>query len=161
MCSSDLNSESIALAQRQVELARREVARLGNLKSDRIVTESEHDRALRDELNAANSLTMLEGQKRVLVKRRHRLLEAQQLASTMLEKAKLDLARTTIRAPIAGIVVEDKVEQDSFVTKGTPLVMIEDTSAAEVRTSLEMEDVARIWGRRNAGTGPEIGRAHV
>jgi multidrug efflux pump subunit AcrA (membrane-fusion protein) len=148
------NSESIALAQRQVELARREVARLGNLKSDRIVTESEHDRALRDELTAANSLTTLEGQKRVLVKRRHRLLEARQLASTMLEKAKLDLARTTIRAPIAGIVVEDKVEQDSFVTKGTPLVTIEDTSSAEVRTSLEMEDVARIWGRRNAGAGP-------
>ena len=37
---------------------------------DKIVTESEHDRALRDELTAANSLTILEGQKRVLAKRR-------------------------------------------------------------------------------------------
>lgn len=142
------NAESIALSQRQLELARREANRLKNLKSERIVTESDHDRALRDELTAANALTMLEGQKRVLVKRRSRLLEAQLLASTMLEKAKLDLARTTIRAPIAGMIVEDKVEQDSFVSKGTPLVTIEDTTAAEVRTSLEMDDIGRIWGRR-------------
>jgi len=145
------NAESIALAQRQLELARREAARLKNLKSERIVTESDHDRALREELTATNALTLLEGQKRVLAKRRSRLLEAQQLAATMLEKAQLDLARTMIRAPITGMIVEDKVEQDSFVSKGTPLVTIEDTSAAEVRTSLEMDDIARIWaGRRPA-----------
>jgi multidrug efflux pump subunit AcrA (membrane-fusion protein) len=144
------NAESIGLAQRQLELARREAARLKNLKSERIVTESDHDRALREELTATNALTLLEGQKRVLAKRRSRLLEAQQLAATMLEKAQLDLDRTTIRAPITGMIVEDKVEQDSFVSKGTPLVTIEDTSAAEVRTSLEMDDVARIWGRPRA-----------
>ena len=143
------NAESIVLAKRQVELSRRDVARLEGLKAGRIVTESDHDRALRDELNAANALTTLEGQRRVQAKRRTKLLEAQLLAGTMLEKARLDLSRTTITAPVAGMVVEDKVEQGSFVAKGTPLVTIEDTSAAEVRTSLEMDDLARIWaGRR-------------
>ena len=142
------NASSIELARRQVELARREAARLENLKAGKIVTESDHDRAVRDELTAANALTAFEGQKRVLSKRRNRLLEAKSLASTMLEKARLDLARTTITAPIDGVVVEDKVEQGSFVSKGTALVTIEDTSAAEVRTSLEMEDVTRIWGSR-------------
>ncbi|MFM7107642.1 MAG: efflux RND transporter periplasmic adaptor subunit [Planctomycetaceae bacterium] len=145
------NAASVDLAKRQVELARREAARLEGLKAGKIVTESEHDRAVRDELTAANTLSMLEGQRRVLDKRRNRLVEAQALASTMLEKSKLDLARTRIAAPIDGIIVEDKVEQDSFVAKGTPLVTIEDTSAAEVRASLEMEDVARIWGARPAG----------
>jgi multidrug efflux pump subunit AcrA (membrane-fusion protein) len=48
-------------------------------------------------------------------------------------------------------VVEDQVEQDSFVSKGTPLVTIEDTRAAEVRTSLPMDDVARVWGGRRTG----------
>ena len=47
------NQESIGLAQRQVELAQREVTRLETLKANRVVTESEHDRALRDELTAA------------------------------------------------------------------------------------------------------------
>ncbi len=142
------------LARRQVELARREVARLENLKASKIVTESEHDRALRDELTASNALASLEGQSRVLAKRRNRLVEAQSLASTMLDKAKLDLSRTRIVAPIDGIVVEDKVEQDSFVAKGSPLVTIEDTRAAEVRTNLQMDEVARVWGgRRSAAAG--------
>lgn len=148
------NASSIELGRRQVELARREAARLENLKAGKIVTESDHDRAVRDELTAANALTAFEGQKRVLSKRRNRLLEAKSLAATMLEKSKLDLARTTITAPIDGVVVEDKVEQGSFVAKGAPLVTIEDTSAAEVRTSLEMDDVARIWGSGEAGEGP-------
>ncbi len=146
------NAASIDLAERQVELARREASRLEGLKSGRIVTESEHDRAVREELTAANALSTLQGQRRVFDTRRNRLVEAQALASTMLEKARLDLARTRIIAPIDGIVVEDKVEQDSFVAKGTPLVTLEDTSAAEVRASLQMEDVARIWGaKRPAG----------
>lgn len=144
------NAASVELARRQVDLARRETARIEGLKAGKVVTESEHDRAIRDELTATNTLTTLDGQRRVLEKRRSRLVEARALASTLLEKAKLDLARTRIVAPIDGIIVEDKVEQDSFVAKGTPLVTIEDTSAAEVRASLEMEDVARIWGSRPA-----------
>jgi multidrug efflux pump subunit AcrA (membrane-fusion protein) len=151
------NAASAELAKRQVELARREVARAESLKAGKIVTESEHDRAIREELNAANSLTSLEGQKRVLTKRRSRLLEARSLASTMLDKAKLDLARTRIVAPADGIVVEDKVEQDSFVAKGTQLVTIEDTTAAEVKTSLRMDEVARVWGGRRTTEAPAPG----
>jgi multidrug efflux pump subunit AcrA (membrane-fusion protein) len=154
------NAGSVELAKRQVELARREATRLEALKSGRIVTESEHDRAVRDELTAANSLTMLEGQRRVLTKRRTRLVEAQALATTMLERARLDLSRTKVVAPADGVVVEDKVEQDSFVAKGTPLVTLEDTSAAEVKTSLQMEEMARIWSGREpvSDDGKEDGR---
>ncbi|MGI9178335.1 MAG: efflux RND transporter periplasmic adaptor subunit [Pirellulales bacterium] len=151
------NLELVDLARRQIELARREVTRLEALKAGRIVTESEHDRALRDELTAANAVSTLDGQRRVLAKRRNKLLEARSLAATMLEKANLDLSRTTIKAPIDGLIVEDKVEQGSFVSKGTPLVMIEDTSAAEVRTSLEMDDLARIWGGRRGDGSASTG----
>jgi multidrug efflux pump subunit AcrA (membrane-fusion protein) len=145
------NAEMAALAKQQVELARREVSRLDGLKAGRIVTESEHDRALREELTATNTVAQLDGQRRVLAKRRHRLVEAKSLATTMLEKANLDLSRTTITAPADGMIVEDKVEEGSFVSKGTPLVTIEDTTATEVRTSLEMDDVARVWGGRRGG----------
>ncbi len=151
------NVELVELARRQIELARREVARLETLKAGRIVTESEHDRALREELTAANVVSTLDGQRRVLAKRRNKLLEARSLAATMLEKAQLDLSRTTIKAPIDGLIVEDKVEQGSFVSKGTPLVTIEDTSAAEVRTSLEMDDLARIWGGRRGNGAASAG----
>lgn len=148
------NAASVGLAERQVDLARREVARLDGLKAGRIVTESEHERAVRDELTAAARLSDLQGQSRVLGKRRHRLEEAQSLSATLLERARLDLARTTIRSPVAGMVVDDRVELDSFVSKASPLVTIEDTAASEVRTSLQMEDVARIWGGRRAADAP-------
>lgn len=152
------NATAIDLARRQVELAKREVARLDTLKAGKIVTESEHDRAVRDELTATNVLTVQEGQKRVLAKRRNRLMEADSLASTMLEKAKLDLSRTRIISPADGRVVEDKVEQDSFVAKGTPVVVIEDTSSAEVKTNLRMDEVAQVWGGRKAGVQAGAGQ---
>jgi biotin carboxyl carrier protein len=139
------NARSVALAKRQVELAHREVERLDGLKSSRVVTEADYERALRDELSADSTLNSLQGQTRVLAKRRIRLTEAQTLTATMLERAELDLARTKLVAPFSGMVVSDMVEQDSFVSKGTPLVSIEDTSAAEVRVSLQMDEVARIW----------------
>jgi len=149
----DQNATSIDLARRQVELAHREAIRIEGLKAGKIVTESEHDRAVREELTATNSLTMLEGQKRVLAKRRNRLLEGHALAGSLLERAKLDLSRTRVVAPGDGVVVEDKVEQDSFVAKGAALVTIEDTSAAEVRTNLRMDEVARVWSGRPAAEG--------
>ena len=46
--------------QRQVELAHRGV-RQNNLKSDRVVTEADYERALRAELSADNSLNTLKG----------------------------------------------------------------------------------------------------
>jgi len=148
------NERSVGLAERQVALAHREVERLDRLKSNRVVTEADYERALRDELSADSNLNMLQGQRRILAKRRIRLTEAQTLTATMLEQARLDLERTRISAPVSGMVVEELVEEDSFVSKGTPLVTIEDTSAAEVRVSLQMDDVARIWSdSRQVATG--------
>ena len=152
----DQNIRSVELAKRQVDLAHREVVRQNNLKSDRVVTEADYERALRDELSADSNLNTLQGQRRVLAKRRIRLNEGQILTETMLERAKLDLGRTRIAAPVSGIIVEEIVEAESFVSKGNPLVTIEDTSAAEVRVSLQMDDVSQIWSdsRRAPGTSP-------
>lgn len=153
------NADSIELGKRQLEIAKREANRLDTLAQGRIVTESAADQAARDELTTTNTLSNLQGQRRVLQKRRNRLEEAQQLASTMLERAKLDLARTTITAPVDGMVVDDKAEQESFVAKGTPLVVLEDTSAAEVKTSLRMDEVAQVWGgMKDEPAPPDVGR---
>jgi len=148
------NADSIELGKRQLEIAKREANRLDTLAQGRIVTESAADQAARDELTTTNTLSNLQGQRRVLQKRRNRLEEAQQLASTMLERANLDLARTTITAPVDGMVVDDKVEQESFVAKGTPLVVLEDTSAGEVKTSLRMDEVAQVWGGMKDAVAP-------
>ena len=152
------NASTTELARQQVELARREVRRLDGLKAGRIVTEAEYDRAIREELTAATNLTNLQGQARVLQKRKSRLEEARVLAETMLDRAKLDLSRTRVVAPTDGVIVEDHVELDSYVAKGATLVTIEDTSKAEVRTSLQMEDLARVW--RSAGAVDPLAGGH-
>ena len=154
------NANSVELGKRQLEIAKREANRLDTLAQGRIVTESAADQAAREELTTTNTLSNLQGQRRVLQKRRNRLEEAQQLASTMLERASLDLARTTITAPVDGMVVDDKVEQESFVAKGTPLVVLEDTSAGEVKTSLRMDEVAQVWGgMKDAVVPPDVDRS--
>ena len=80
----DQNARSVELAKRQVELAHREVVRQNSLKSDRVVTEADYERALRDELSADSSLNALQGQRRVLAKRRIRLNEGKTLTETCL-----------------------------------------------------------------------------
>jgi multidrug efflux pump subunit AcrA (membrane-fusion protein) len=153
------NATGVELAMQQLELAGREVKRLDGLKAGRIVTEAEHDRAVREELAATTTLTNLQGQSRVLLKRKHRLEEAKALAATMLDRAKLDLARTRVTAPTDGVIVEDHVEQDSYVAKGMALVTIEDTRRAEIRTSLQMDELARVW-RSGGLADPLAGGPH-
>lgn len=154
------NAESIDLAKRQMEIAKREASRLGTLAEGRIVTESAADQAMRDELSASNAVATLQGQRRVQQKRKNRLDEARQLAGTMLERARLDLERTRITAPVDGMIVEDSVEQDSFVAKGQTLLILEDTRAAEVKTSLRMDEVAQVWGGLQAGDAADPGASH-
>ena len=153
------NATGVELATQQLELARREVKRLDGLKAGRIVTEAEHDRAVREELGATTTLTNLQGQARVLVKRKQRFEEANALAATMLGRAKLDLARTRVAAPTDGVIVEDHVEQDSYVAKGMAMVTIEDTRKAEIRTSLQMDELARVW-RSGGMADPLAGGPH-
>ena len=155
------NAESIDLARQQVEIARREAERLDTLARGKIVTESAADQAVRDRLTTSNALSNLQGQRRVLQKRRNRFVEAQSLAATMLDRAKLDLERTRVVAPVDGVVVDDKVEQESYVAKGQTLVILEDTSAAEVKSSLRMDEVARIWGAQSAAVAASPGAHEI
>lgn len=63
------------------------------------------------------------------------------LAALRLEKAELELQRTEIRAPFAGVVIANHVEQNSHVSAGGVIATLEDTSAVEVRCHLRSEDM--------------------
>lgn len=67
------------------------------------------------------------------------------LAGTQLEKAKLDLARTEVKAPTSGVIVSDPAEEDSYVQPGNPLATLEDTSSVEVSCSLQMDELYWLW----------------
>jgi multidrug efflux pump subunit AcrA (membrane-fusion protein) len=142
----------VQLAQEDVELNHAEVVRLQTLKSGAVAA-SDFDQAKRAELAARNVLQTLNNQLQLFRARQDRLQSSEKLAQTELEQAKLDLERTRIVSPFDGVVVKESVEQDSFVEKGMPLVVIEDTSAVEVRCNLKMDQVTWLWRQESAVEG--------
>ncbi len=96
---------------------------------------------------AANALRLLNAQK-------ERLEVQKELTETALERAKLDLARTEVKSPVDGVIVSAEVEEGGRVQAGGALFTVNDTSKAEVRTSLRMKDVAWILAHPPAGSRP-------
>jgi multidrug efflux pump subunit AcrA (membrane-fusion protein) len=128
----------IGLAERDLEFRKKELKRYLELKRRRGLTGSsatsdeEVDKAEQSVIVAENTLETLRAQ---------------------LEKAKLDLERTEINAPIDGVVVSDSVEQGDFVRRGEPLVTIEDTSKVEVKCSLRVDELYWLWNQTGLGPG--------
>jgi multidrug efflux pump subunit AcrA (membrane-fusion protein) len=73
-----------------------------------------------------------------------------------LQKARLDLGRSKILAPVDGVIVRDQVEQGDFVQKGSALFTIEDTSSIEVRCNLLMEDLFWLWSQQSPSAGSSL-----
>ena len=65
-------------------------------------------------------------------------------AEQALAKAKLDLSRTMIRAPYAGMVREKRVDLGQYVTIGTQLGAIFSIDIAEVRLPLSLNQLAYL-----------------
>lgn len=141
----------VELAREERALQGKELARVINLAKQRVSTDAEIDSAKRGELAARNSLQTLGNRRRLQKTRRERLTSGRELAATQLEKAGLALKRTRITTPVAGVIIEDMVEQDSYVREGTSLIRINDSSTAEVRCSLKMEELYWVWDQAPAG----------
>ena len=136
----DNTKRSIEIAKEDMALQQKEVDRQNEL-SDGFTSPAERDKARRSLLAARQQVVTLENQLSLLEERRLKIVVAEQLAETQLQKAQKDLERTEIRAPISGVIVNEKAELHSFVARGTTLVTIDDTSKAEVATSLRMDQL--------------------
>lgn len=143
----------IDLADRDLQLQQNELARQLRLASS--ISQSEIDRAKREVVTAENARQILENQLNSARVRRSRLQIAIELARSHLEKARLDLQRSRVLAPVDGVIVRDLVEQGDFVQKGTMLFTIEDTSTIEVRCHLLMEDLYWLWSQQPVGAEAE------
>jgi multidrug efflux pump subunit AcrA (membrane-fusion protein) len=109
------------------------------------VSSTEIDAAKQSLLQAQNALQTLENQQQVNQDRSTRILLSIRQAELQRDRAKRDLARTTLCAPVDGVIIRDDVEQDAYVQQGRAVFTIEDTSAVEVLTSLKMEELYWLW----------------
>ena len=142
--------ELIEVAQASLKLQEKELGRLKQLAEKDYATASQLDHEQRNVLAAKNAFFKLRGQLRTTEARRIRMVSLKDTTAVRLEKAELDLTRTTVVATIDGVVVADSVEVDSYVTSGTPLALIEDISAVEVKCSLRMDELYWIWQQPSA-----------
>jgi len=137
--------ELIEVAEETVKLQEKELSRLMTLAEKDFATASQIDQERRNVLSGRNALFKLRGQLRAIDARRVKYVSLKDLTAVRLSKAQLELDRTTVTAPIDGVVVTDSVEVDSYVSKGAPLAVIEDISAVEVKCSLRMDELYWIW----------------
>ncbi|HCP11900.1 MAG TPA: hypothetical protein DIT89_06155, partial [Planctomycetaceae bacterium] len=140
------NGESLLkLAGEENELQKAHLARVKTLFQRQATSETELDNAARQELTSRNALQMQENQLGSLRQSRRTKEAGLKLVEAELERCRLDLERCTVKAPIAGRIVQDTREDGDFVKAGDALVQLSDGSRMEVRCSLRGEEVSWIW----------------
>jgi RND family efflux transporter MFP subunit len=65
-------------------------------------------------------------------------------ARQVLETAKTDLERTTLRAPFAGLVRSEQVDIGQFISRGSPIAEVYATDALEVRLPIADQQLAYL-----------------
>lgn len=140
--------KSQQLAMEELAIQEREIARLEKLPAG-FASETELDQARRVRIASANQVQSFTNQLALLDSRRQRLELAQQLVATQLEQAQLNLERTEIRAPVAGLIVREMAENDSYIQKGATLCEIEDTSKAEVKCNMRMDQLMLVLDQKS------------
>lgn len=147
--SIDVDLESadalLRLAREENELQKAHLARVQTLFERKATSETEMDNASRQELTSRNALQLQQNQRNSLQQGRRTKAAALKLVEAELARCRLDLERCTVRAPIAGRIVQDTREDGDFVKAGDPLVQLSDGSRMEVRCSLRGEELSWIW----------------
>ena len=144
-----LNREMVGLRQKDVQ-------RLDRLRSTNATSDSESDAMRMAWLTTTEHLTMEENQLREFASEAKTLQMTQKLVSLQLRRAKLDMKRTTIKAPFSGVVIANHVEQNGAILPGAAIATIEDTSKVEVRCSLRSDDLEFIL--QNGPSNPSAQR---
>jgi multidrug efflux pump subunit AcrA (membrane-fusion protein) len=137
--------ELVTLATDELSLRTRELERVRMLAKQNAASDSDIDTAEQNEQLSRRTLVTQQNQVKLEQSRVERLESVLALAGTQLEKAKLDLARTEVKAPTSGVIVSDPAEEDSYVQPGNPLATLEDTSSVEVSCSLQMDELYWLW----------------
>ena len=145
--------KELVLAQERLEINQRDYERYQQLVARNSVTQAELESAQTSVLTAQEVIQRLENQRRVLHTQTERLTVLHRREELALETAKLNLARTEIKAPISGIVTEDSFEVNSFIQKGANVARILETSQLEIQCSMHMRQIQWIWRQSDESTG--------
>jgi len=145
--------KELILARERLELSHRDLERFRQLIARNSGTQADLDAAQSGTLAAQEVVQRLENQLRVLATQTERLDVLHRREELALETAKLNLDRTEVRAPIAGVITADSFEVNSFIQKGAYVAKILDPSQLEIQCSLLMRQIQWVWQQSDEGTG--------
>jgi len=145
--------KELTLARERLELSRRDFERNQTLVERGTIPQADLENVQSSFLATQEIIQRHENQFRVLETQEERLNVTLHREELALETAKLNLARTEVRAPIAGVITADSFEVNSFVQKGAYVAKILDTSQLEIQCSLLMRQIQWIWRQSEEGTG--------
>ena len=145
--------KELILARERLELSRRDYERNQPLVEQRTITQVDWENIQSSFLASQEVVQRLENQFRVLDTQTERLDVLHRREELALETAQLNLARTEVKAPIAGIITADSFEVNSFIQKGAYVAKILDPSQLEIQCSLLMRQIQWIWRQSEEGTG--------
>ncbi|TWT50262.1 Multidrug resistance protein MdtA precursor [Rubripirellula amarantea] len=137
----------IEVAKDDIRLQQREFKRQQSLPPG-FGTAADLEQAEKSVLTATQTLISQENQLDLLKQRRTRLEASERLAQIQLRGAEVNLERTQIRAPIEGVIAAEEADLNTFVARGTTLVVIDDTSKVEVASSLRMDQLYWILDQK-------------
>ncbi|MDA1104475.1 MAG: efflux RND transporter periplasmic adaptor subunit [Gemmatimonadetes bacterium] len=120
----------LAVAKAQIEIAQAQLGRQRQLREAQVITQAEFENATLSHANAQASLVR---------------------AQTNHDLAELQLADVSIRAPMAGTIIQKNVEEgaviqsaSSNVSGGTALFVMADLGAMQVRTMVDETDMGDL-----------------
>lgn len=143
--------KNLALAERDFLIAQDEFSRNSRIKG--ALSSAEFDQSKRNLLNVETALTNRKNLLNLINARLERMQSAIELSKNQLERAELNLKKTTILAPDDGVIVFESVQEGEFVNLGAQLLTFEDTSRSEVICNLSQRDID--WIRDNSPLDPE------
>ena len=145
------NQAALSHERALLDLKRKAVQRAKDLANKRVGSQNTLDEALQ-----GVEAQRLQLEQRQLAIRGHaanraRLEAGRRRAQALLERARLDSARTEVTAPFDGVISRVRVAPGDRVAPGTVLVELFDARALEVRAQAPSQALARLRGALTAG----------
>ncbi len=149
----------LAVERRSLDLARKSFDRKRTQAQRGVMSQDEADREERAFLQQQQKVRELENTLSLIPSRRRALNAALAVHEADLERARLDLSKTTIRAPFDCRLGEVKIEPGQFLRAGQTLFKAHGTSVTEVEARFRAEQMRNLLGeekRRRFQTGVGI-----
>jgi len=156
--NQDAAEAAIAEAQTRLDDAREDMKRMQSLKSTSVATQRELDK-VKVEVDVAEANLRATKSQMSTAKARYAA------AQVALNKAKLNLKRTTVTMPFGAVVINEDIDKGQYVTPGQSVGQVYGTDAVEIPVPLEdnqMKWLSNIpLASENAGSGGSIDPANL